>query len=313
MSKQRKPIKTKVKDIINYWIQYKDECDLNFDWSEADKICWRCGYERKLYRCHIIPDSLGGKDEPSNLVLLCSQCHEEAPNVEDSQFMWDWIKSLHTPFYNTSFKIRALEEYEKIYHKRFENELLDRNIITDHALYEFWNLKVGRTSYHFGHPYGNISTIVGNYKMHLDAFDKKYPNGKYLDNKELLLEKSFESLTNSICSLSKKYNHSVWEGSTRNPYSLCISSFYPSIKKYKGVSIRMLRDGNYKMCFSEETNPNNIPRKNYTIEIGNNHLEILSLIETHMKNFNTQYGKNDNKNLFYYVVIPYWRKNNNDI
>lgn len=39
MSRQRKPIKTKVKDIIDYWIQYISECGSNFDWSEADKVC----------------------------------------------------------------------------------------------------------------------------------------------------------------------------------------------------------------------------------------------------------------------------------
>ena len=28
------------------------------------------GCERNLQRCHIIPDSLGGKDEPANIVLV---------------------------------------------------------------------------------------------------------------------------------------------------------------------------------------------------------------------------------------------------
>ena len=100
MKNKRKPIKTTKRNIIDYWIQYIDECGMNFDWAEADTICWRCGCERKLQRCHIIPDSLGGKDEPSNFVLLCAECHQEAPNVEDKQFMWDWIKSFYSPFYN---------------------------------------------------------------------------------------------------------------------------------------------------------------------------------------------------------------------
>lgn len=225
--------------------------------------------------------------------------------------MWDWIKSLHAPFYNTSFQFRALEEYEKIYHKRFEDELKDRNLITDHAMYKFWNLKTGRTSYHFGHPYKNISTITGMYKMHLDAFDKKFPNGKYLDNKAIQLEKSFEALISSVCSLSQKYNFSVWEGSTRNPYSLCISAFYPDIREHHGISIRMLRNGTYMMCFTEETNPNNIPRKNYTIEIGSNHNEILFRIEKEIKNFNAHYGKVYDKRTYYHVINPYWSNKNN--
>ena len=102
MKNKRRNIKTKKQDIINYWIKYIDESDgMNFDWAEADKVCWRCGCYRKLQRCHIIPDSLGGKDEPCNFVLLCSECHQEAPNVESKTFMWDWIKSYYTPLYNT--------------------------------------------------------------------------------------------------------------------------------------------------------------------------------------------------------------------
>ena len=115
MKNKRKPIKTTKRNIIDYWIQYIDECGMNFDWAEADTICWRCGCERKLQRCHIIPDSLGGKDEPSNFVLLCAECHQEAPNVEDKQFMWDWIKSFYSPFYNTFWQTRAFEEYKRIY------------------------------------------------------------------------------------------------------------------------------------------------------------------------------------------------------
>ena len=195
MKNKRKPIKTTKRNIIDYWIQYIDECGMNFDWAEADTICWRCGCERKLQRCHIIPDSLGGKDEPSNFVLLCAECHQEAPNVEDKQFMWDWIKSFYSPFYNTFWQTRAFEEYKRIYKKSYSDELKDRNITTDHALIEFRNLKHGRTSYHFGHPFGNVATITGNYKMILDAFDQKYPSGKYKTDEEIKLEKDFEKLT----------------------------------------------------------------------------------------------------------------------
>ena len=186
MKNKRKPIKTTKRNIIDYWIQYIDECGMNFDWAEADTICWRCGCERKLQRCHIIPDSLGGKDEPSNFVLLCAECHQEAPNVEDKQFMWDWIKSFYSPFYNTFWQTRAFEEYKRIYKKSYSDELKDRNITTDHALIEFRNLKHGRTSYHFGHPFGNVATIAGNYKMILDAFDQKYPSRKYKTDEEIL-------------------------------------------------------------------------------------------------------------------------------
>lgn len=86
---KREHIKTPLSEIISYWAKHADECGLNVDWAEAENHCWRCGYERNLERCHIIPDSLGGKDEPSNLVLLCKRCHAEDPNVADPEIMWD--------------------------------------------------------------------------------------------------------------------------------------------------------------------------------------------------------------------------------
>lgn len=97
----RKPIKTTKKEIVDYWASKQEEVGLSVDWSEAHERCWRCGYKKPLERCHIIPDSLGGKDEPENLVLLCKRCHIEAPNVEDKNFMWDWIRAYGTPFYDT--------------------------------------------------------------------------------------------------------------------------------------------------------------------------------------------------------------------
>lgn len=69
--KSREKIKTTKKEIIDYWAVRQDECELSVDWAEAHERCWRCGYKKTLDRCHIIPDSLGGKDEPKNLVLLC--------------------------------------------------------------------------------------------------------------------------------------------------------------------------------------------------------------------------------------------------
>lgn len=301
MKNKKEQIKTTKQEIIDYWIQYIDECDMNFDWAEANKICWRCGCERNLQRCHIIPDSLGGPDEPSNLILLCAECHEQAPNVEDKQIMWDWIKSFHSPFYNTFWQTESFEEYKRIYKKSFYDELSERNIITDHAIIEFKNLKCGRTSYHFGHPLGNISTFAGKYKMMLDAFDKKYPNGKYKSNKDIRLEKDFEKLTESICKLSKKYSFSVWEGSTKNPYSLSISAFFNS--NIKGISIRMSKYGQYKMCITNEYNPNYIPKSKYLIELENNHDVILEKIENELKQYCSLYGSPDNTSNYFFVKL----------
>lgn len=122
MSK-REDIKTKKDDIIDYWIERVNECGLSVDWAEAGERCWRCGCESSLHRAHIVPDALGGKDTPSNLVLLCPRCHAEAPNVDDSEIMWDWIKAYGVPFYDTFWQIAGRKEYEFIYGTSMMDEL----------------------------------------------------------------------------------------------------------------------------------------------------------------------------------------------
>lgn len=309
MKNKRKNIKTTIQEIIDYWINFEDECDLNFDWSEADTVCWRCGCKRKLQKCHIIPYSLGGKDEPSNLVLLCSECHQEAPNVESPTFMWDWIKSFHNTFYDTFWQKRALQEYERIYHKSFFEELNERNIITHHAISTFWKLKIGKISYHFGHPYGNVSTLVGRYKLRLDAFDAKYPSGKYLSDNKIKEEMEFEFFTHLFCSFAEKYNLCVWEGATRNPYSLCMSSFFPKVKKICGISIKKKKNA-YFLCLCNEANPNNIPVSTYTIDLGNNYIDVLFRIENEIKHLIKTNGKPKKRTPYYFVVNSSWQDKN---
>lgn len=101
----RSTIKTTVEEIVNYWVRYVDECDLSIDFSEAHERCWRCGCKINLERCHIIPHSLGGKDEPSNLVLLCKRCHLDNSNVANKEIMWDWLKAYAVSFYDTFWNI----------------------------------------------------------------------------------------------------------------------------------------------------------------------------------------------------------------
>lgn len=44
-----------------------------------------------LERAHIIPDALGGPDEPANLIMLCVRCHERSPDWPDPSEMERWI------------------------------------------------------------------------------------------------------------------------------------------------------------------------------------------------------------------------------
>jgi hypothetical protein len=58
-------------------------------WDEPEQLEKR--WERaRLERAHIVARSVGGSDDPSNLVLLCHECHEAAPMVADRRFMLAW-------------------------------------------------------------------------------------------------------------------------------------------------------------------------------------------------------------------------------
>jgi hypothetical protein len=106
---------TTLSEIVEYWANNQDECGLSVDWAEAEKLCWRCAHKRLLQRCHIVPRALGGDESPSNLILLCAQCHSEAPNVADPEFMWVWLRAHAVPFYGTYWHERGVREYEFIY------------------------------------------------------------------------------------------------------------------------------------------------------------------------------------------------------
>ncbi len=44
-----------------------------------------------LNRCHIIPAALGGEDTPSNLFLLCPNCHLFSPDTRNVNAFMRWI------------------------------------------------------------------------------------------------------------------------------------------------------------------------------------------------------------------------------
>lgn len=158
---KRKNIKTSIKEIIEYWFSRVDECELSVDASEAHERCWRCGCEKSLERCHIIPDSLGGEDKPSNLVLLCHRCHLENPNVMEPEIMWDWLRAYKTLFYDTFWVIQGMKEYEFIYGKSLREEIESRNIKDIDSFKEMFEKEIENTTFHYGHPYLNSATLAG--------------------------------------------------------------------------------------------------------------------------------------------------------
>ena len=101
-------IKTTKEQIVDWGMKNIDEIGFPVDASEMNTRCWRCGYERNTERCHVIPDSLKGKDIPSNYRLLCHDCHLENPNVNDPDAMDIWIRSTSVGMYDTFWKIREI-------------------------------------------------------------------------------------------------------------------------------------------------------------------------------------------------------------
>jgi len=151
-------IKTSAKDIVGYWSSRIDECDIGVDWAEALERCWRCSAKTILHRAHIVPHSLGGLDEPSNMVLLCNRCHGEAPNVRDSDFLWVWLKSDSAIYYDTFWILKGVGEYKRIYGKNpFEGFCGNADSVEIKTAIEFVCSKASR---HFGQQNMNPSTCA---------------------------------------------------------------------------------------------------------------------------------------------------------
>jgi hypothetical protein len=114
------------KSIANFWKTRIKEEDIGTNWSQAETHCWRCGSERlkgnknesALEMCHIVPNSRGGLNEDSNLVLLCSKCHKEAPNHTNPKYMWLWIKTTSNKA-EDFWLSKCKEEYKKMFGEEF--------------------------------------------------------------------------------------------------------------------------------------------------------------------------------------------------
>jgi 5-methylcytosine-specific restriction endonuclease McrA len=103
--------------VARYWSERGFFHRLDMDYP----CCFACGSTTgdtwwsgaRLERCHLIAEAEGGTRDVSNIVLLCKQCHEEAPMVGVSpQPMIDWINRRES--YIGRFWRRALEEMRAI-------------------------------------------------------------------------------------------------------------------------------------------------------------------------------------------------------
>lgn len=89
----------KLIEINNYWLD-------KFDWLEENvPMCFVCGKEHYLDKCHLIPNALGGTTDNDNIVLLCHNCHTNAPNINIKDIMINWIYE-EAEKYNLLFHIK---------------------------------------------------------------------------------------------------------------------------------------------------------------------------------------------------------------
>lgn len=103
-------------DVVRYWYEeLKNEKYYIHDIGEP--YCWACGHwgsirhdcknihatNEECYQiwnkvghlqvCHIVPKSLGGTDDFSNLFLMCKRCHELAPDTVYPDLFFEWVKA----------------------------------------------------------------------------------------------------------------------------------------------------------------------------------------------------------------------------
>lgn len=109
----RKSLPSKSK-IFEYWKERLAELGFFIDWGEPG--CWVCGYHYDdkydvknpqadwnetlkawnaipLQRCHIVPRSLGGTNNPDNIFLMCKECHDLAPNTAIPKIFLEWARN----------------------------------------------------------------------------------------------------------------------------------------------------------------------------------------------------------------------------
>lgn len=69
-------------------------CREGWKMSEEDLLvdCWACGVSSKCERHHIEPQEFGGKDNPENIVPLCTVCHDILDRYRWQRLeIWSWF------------------------------------------------------------------------------------------------------------------------------------------------------------------------------------------------------------------------------
>ena len=101
-------------EIFEYWKGRLRTLGCRINWGEP--ACWVCGFHYgtkynvkwpnagwdnvlrcwnniPLQRCHVVPRSLGGTNDVSNLFLMCCECHDLAPNTSFPEIFFEWARA----------------------------------------------------------------------------------------------------------------------------------------------------------------------------------------------------------------------------
>ena len=125
--------------------------------------------------------------------------------------------------------------------------------------------------------------------MIIYAFDVKYKNRPKKSKLYREKEKNFEKLVWDLCDVAKEYNFNIWEGRTRNPFSIVLSGFIRR-ECFLKISIK-LSNNEYLCCFTNEDNPNNIQVKDYNINLGADRKGVVEFVRNQADNFCKENGK----------------------
>ena len=84
-------------------------------WGITDDMCWGCGVDWPIERCHLLARCKGGSNEADNLVLLCKFCHNHiqeywSNSKEQSEFIKKKILD-HLPFLNIRIQFQLAKYY----------------------------------------------------------------------------------------------------------------------------------------------------------------------------------------------------------
>ena len=80
----------------------------------------------RLNRCHIVPGALGGEDKPSNLFLMCEECHRLSPDTIYPSAFFKWVAQRRKQMlWGQLHPNYVLEQVDKIIQQDYDITLME--------------------------------------------------------------------------------------------------------------------------------------------------------------------------------------------